>query len=91
MTIIFDKNGNLPLADSGDVAFADGECRPIGEAFADLPDSVLLFGNPATPAQVLAWAVNTGFDPSSGCGRDYAGMVPVVVDGHTINLTWEAP
>ncbi len=90
MGTVFDKSGNLPLADTGDVAFAEGECRPLVEAFASLPDSLLLFGKPATPAQVMAWAVKTGFDPATGLGRNYPGMVPVVVAGATVNLTWEA-
>jgi hypothetical protein len=86
----FDKDGNLTLADSGDIVFAEGECRPLVEAFAKLPDSVLLFGKKATPAQVMAWAVRTGFDPASGRGRDYAGMVPIIINNRTVNLTWEA-
>lgn len=85
----FDKNGNLPLADTGDIAYAEGDCVPLVEYFNKLPDSLTMFGKVVTSAEVMRTAINAGFDAKTGMGRTYAGMVPVCIEGVQINLTWE--
>lgn len=83
--------------ESDGYAGADGDCGelietvPFSEGFAALPASVKLFGKPATPADVLAFAVQAGLNPVTGYGKFYAGMIPVEVDGEMINLAWEEP
>lgn len=76
--------------DGGDRAVVNAtEYRPFAEVFGSLPETVRLFGRPASPTDVLTWAVRCGFDPRTGCG-EHAGCVPVEADGRAIGLTWRA-